>query len=123
MNSLDWLTLRVPPEALGKSADEHRALLTALLEEGAALSDVKNAQRMWALAELYGLEAQFISRQLSSGSGAEGSFSRTELSARLARATADRDAARAKFARMIAPSATPPNRGRGSGSVGIVFEP
>ena len=122
MNSLDWLTLRVPPEALGKSADEHRALLTALLEEGAALSNVKNAQRMWALAELYGLEAQFISRQLSSGSGAEGSFSRAELSARLARATADRDAARAEFARLRRGRGQASKAARGSGSVPIVFE-
>ena len=122
MNSLDWLTLRVPPEALGKSADEHRALLTALLEEGAALSNVKNAQRMWALAELYGLEAQFISRQLSSGSGAEGSFSRAELSARLARATADRNAARAEFARLTTPTRGLARLRRGSGSVPIVFE-
>lgn len=122
MNSLDWLTLRVPPEALGKSADEHRALLTALLEEGAALSEGKNAQRMWALAELYGLEAQFISRQLSSGSGAEGSFSRAELSARLARATADRDAARAEFTRLTTPAPQPSKAARGSGSVSIAFE-
>ena len=121
MNSLDWLTLRVPPEALGKSADEHRALLTALLEEGAALSEGKNA-RMWALAELYGLEAQFISRQLSSGSGAEGSFSRAELSARLARATADRDAARAEFARLRRGRGQASKASRGSGSVPIVFE-
>ena len=121
MNSLDWLTLRVPPEALGKSADEHRALLTALLEEGAALSEGKNA-RMWALAELYGLEAQFISRQLSSGSGAEGSFSRAELSARLARAIADRDAARAEFARLRRGRGQASKAARGSGSVPIVFE-
>ena len=121
MNSLDWLTLRVPPEALGKSADEHRALLTALLEEGAALSEGKNA-RMWALAELYGLEAQFISRQLSSGSGAEGSFSRAELSARLARATADRDAARAEFARLRRGRGQASKAARGSGSVPITFE-
>ena len=121
MNSLDWLTLRVPPEALGKSADEHRALLTALLEEGAALSEGKNA-RMWALAELYGLEAQFISRQLSSGSGAEGSFSRAELSARLARAIADRDAARAEFARLRRGRGQASKAARGSGSVPITFE-
>ncbi|EYB69052.1 hypothetical protein DEIPH_ctg011orf0016 [Deinococcus phoenicis] len=121
MEPAEYLALRVPADALGLSAAQHAALLDSLLDEAVSVTENAAARRAWALGELYGLEAAFISRQLSGGSGAEGSFSYSDVSARLARVTADRDAARAEFARLTTPD-TPRGAVRGSGSVKIVVE-
>ncbi len=122
MDPAQYLALRVPPSALGMSEGEHAGLVDALLDEAATLSESETAQRWWVLGELHHLEAQFWRRQLSAGSGSEGSFSVTEISARMAAATADRDAARAEFTRLTTPTPQPSKATRGSGSVGIVFE-
>ena len=122
MDPAQYLALRVPPSALGMSEGEHAGLVDALLDEAATLSESETAQRWWALGELYGLEAAFWRRHLSSGSGAEGSFAASEISARMNAALAERDAARAEFTRLTTPTPQPSKATRGSGSVGIVFE-
>jgi len=122
MDPAQYLALRIPPSALGMSEGEHAGLVDALLDEAATLSESETAQRWWALAFLFDLEAAYLSRQLSSGSGSEGSFQFSEVSARMGRAERDRDAARAEFTRLTTPTPQPSKATRGSGSVSIVFE-
>ena len=122
MDPAQYLALRVPPSALGMSEGEHAGLVDALLDEAATLSESETARRWWALGELYGLEAAFWRRHLSSGSGAEGSFAASEISARMNAALAERDAARAEFTRLTTPTPQPSKATRGSGSVSIAFE-
>ncbi|KEF35475.1 hypothetical protein RDMS_01595 [Deinococcus sp. RL] len=122
MDPAQYLALRVPPSALGMSEGEHAGLVDALLDEAATLSESETAQRWWALGELHHLEYLRLRHELSAGSGAEGSFSRSEISARMAAAKDDRDTARAEFTRLTTPTPQPSKATRGSGSVGIVFE-
>lgn len=122
MDAAQWLALRVPASALGMGESEHAGLLGALLADAATLSDSETAQRWWVLGELHHLEYLRLRHELSAGSGAEGSFSRAELSARMAAAKDDRDAARAEFTRLTTPTPQPSKATRGSGSVSITFE-
>lgn len=89
------------PEALGLEPAAFDTLLARVLSAAAlAYPDSTAAQGQHALAYLYGMEAQHWRRQISSGSGAEGSYSLSEVSARMSAALSDRDAARAELARL-----------------------
>ena len=117
-----YLALRVPPAALGLEAEAYGELIQVLRAQATDLTPNDAAREAWVLGELYGMEAQFLRRQLSSGSGAEGSFAMSEISARMQAALADRDAARAEFTRLTTPTPQPQRATRGSGSVAITFE-
>lgn len=108
-------------EALGLSSGDFDALVSRTLTAAAEQTDKPDAQTYWALAYLHDLEAKFWRRQISSGSGDEGSFSMSEISARMAAAAADRDSAQAKFDALT--GNVKPARPRGSGSVPMVVEP
>ncbi len=123
MDPAQYLALRVPPSALGMSEGEHAGLVDALLDEAATLSESETARRWWALGELHHLEYLRLRHELSAGSGAEGSFSRSEISARMAAAKDDRDTARAEFKALTEVPAPPQKATRSSGGVDIIFKP
>lgn len=123
MNAYDLLALRIPPDALGMTAEVHQAVIEHALSVAESATSDPLAQYQHAAAFLFDLERQRWRRLYSSGSGAEGSFSLSEISARMEAAQADRDAALAEYARLTGATSQPTGLRRGSGSVGIVVDP
>ncbi len=122
MNTYDLLALRIPPDALGMTAEAHQRVIEHALSSAESATADPLAQYQHAAAFLFDLEAQHISRRFSGASGAEGGFTYSELSTRLARAERDRDAALAEYSRILG-IVTARSRARASGSVGIVVDP
>lgn len=121
MQPREILTDALTPGALGLTPSAFDTLLTRVLSDAEGRTDDETAQTYYALAYLHDLEAKFWRRQITSGSGDEGSFSMSEISARMAAAAADRDDAQAKFDALT--GTAKPKRPRGSGSVPMVVEP
>lgn len=121
MTPLEVITDALKADALGLDSGAFDALVARTLAAAAdAYPDSTAAQAQHALAYLYDLEAKHWRRQISSGSGAEGSYSLSEVSARMSAALSDRDAARAELARLTATAAPVVTVARVS--VPIVFE-
>lgn len=101
MTPLEVITDALKPDALGLDSGAFDALVSRTLAAAAdAYPDSEPAQAQHALAYLFDLEAKHWRRQISSGSGAEGSYTLSEVSARMSAALSDRDAARAELARL-----------------------
>lgn len=121
------LSLRVPASALGLDPDTYAAVLDHALDRaelavtGLPADKQGEGAEAHALAALLRLELAHTRRQYSSGSGADGSFGYTELSARMAELKAEIGEQEARFA-ALTPAPAPVRATRGSGSVGVVFD-
>lgn len=113
------LNLRTPPAALGMTVDAWGDAVALLI--GTVPTAYTDEQAQWYVqAELFDLEAGRWRTEFSSGSGAEGSFSVSEISARMSAAESRRDEQRAALKASLPSTVT--GRRRGSGSIPATFE-
>lgn len=118
--NLELLSLYAPAERLGMTEDGWSNAVANLLTLVPTTYTDQQAQ-LFVLGEAYELEASRWRGELSGGSGADGSFSLSEISTRMSAAEARRDATRAQLTATL-PAPAPSGRRRGSGSVPITFE-
>lgn len=113
------LSLRTPPAALGLTPEGWADAVALLI--GTVPLTYSDEQAQWYVqAEMFDLEAGRWRQEISSGSGAEGSFSVSEISARMSAAEARRDEQRAALKASLPSTGT--GRRRGSGSIPAVVE-
>ena len=127
----ELLALRVPASALGQSDTQYTLTLQyAVSEAQTAASGVSDsdkraqAEQAHALATLLRLELEYTRRAYSSGTGPDGSFGYSELSARMAEIKAELARQEAAFLAIVPPEPVVTTTGpvRASGSVPVTFE-
>lgn len=113
------LNLRTPPAALGLTPEGWADAVALLI--GTVPLTYSDEQAQWFVqAEMFDLEAARWRQEFSSGSGSEGSFSISEISARMSAAEARRDEQRAALKASLAPAGT--GKRRGSGNIEAVYK-
>lgn len=121
------LSLRVPASALGLDPDTYAAVLDHALDRaelavtGLPADKQGEGAEAHALAALLRLELAHTRRQYSGGTGPDGGFTYSELSARMAELKAEIGEQEARLKALSGP-VQPQQVTRGSGSVGVVFE-
>ncbi len=131
MTREELLALRVPAQALGLDAAAHAQVIAyAVTQAQAATAGVSDSEQReqatqaHALATLLRLELEYTRRAYSSGTGPDGSFGYSELSARMAEIKAELARQEAAFLTIVPAEqpAAPAGPSRASGSVPINFD-